>query len=407
MAGGQQKDLAARLGPFLRVARDAIAKNDPPGLVALVWRNGEIFDAALGMRVVEENLPMRRDTIFRIASMTRPITSALILILMEEGKLRLDDPIVKWAPELANRRVLKDPAGPIDDTYPAPRDITIEDLLTHRSGLAEAYTSRGPVADAYERAVPNSMALTPEEFLAALATLPLTYAPGELWLYGYSTAVLGVLAERIAGKPFRNLLLDRILLPLNMSDTDFWIPPEKRHRSARVYCFDARMGALAPQPVFPRDVVPKLCSGGGGLVSTADDYLKFARLLLGGGQTDGVRLLKPETVALMTSDRLTAAQRAIRVGHEPHWVGQGYALGVGIDIDAQRRTRYGVSSNGAYGWNGAFGTWFRVDPSENLILLYLAQFFVSLDPEDFPRIATGIGTPLEVLQRATYGAIRR
>ena len=154
---------------------------------------------------------MRRDTIFRIASMTKPITSALILMLMEEGKLRLDDPIVKWVPELANRRVLKDPAGPIDDTYPAPRDITIEDLLTHRSGLAEAFTSRGAVADAYEHAVPNSMALTPEEFLAALAALPLTYAPGERWLYGYSTAVLGVLAGRIAGKPFCDLLLDRIL----------------------------------------------------------------------------------------------------------------------------------------------------------------------------------------------------
>ena len=406
MAGGQE-DLAARLGPFLRVAGDAITKNDPPGLVALIWRHGEIFDAALGMRVVEENLPMRRDTIFRIASMTKPITSALILILMEEGKLRLDDPIVKWAPELANRRVLKDPAGPIDDTYPAPRDITIEDLLTHRSGLAEAFTSRGPVADAYERAVPNSMAMTAEEFLAALATLPLTYAPGERWLYGYSTAVLGALAERIGGKPFRTLLLDRILLALGMSDTDFWIPPEKRDRSAGVYCFDPKTGALAPQPVFPRDVVPKLCSGGGGLVSTADDYLKFARMLLGRGEMDGVRILKPETVALMTADRLTAAQRAILVRDEPHWVGEGFGLGVGIDIEAQKRTRYGVSSNGAYGWPGVFGTWFRVDPKENLILIYLAQFSVSLVPDNMARIVTGVGTPLETLVRLTYGALGR
>jgi CubicO group peptidase (beta-lactamase class C family) len=181
--------------------------------------------------------------------------------------------------------------------------------------------------------------------------------------------VLGVVAERIAGKPFRDLLLDRILLPLGMIDTDFWIPPEKRDRWAGVYCFDAAMGALAPQPVFPRDVVPKLCSGGGGLVSTADDYLKFARLLLGRGQTDGVQLLKPDTVALMTSDRPTAAQRAVRVRDEPHWVGQGVGLGVGIDIDAQKRTRYWISSNGAYGWNGVFGTWFRVDPKENLILI--------------------------------------
>jgi CubicO group peptidase (beta-lactamase class C family) len=298
MAGGQETDLGTRLGPFLRAAGDAIAKSDPPGLVALIWRNGEVFDAAFGLRAVEENLPMRRDTIFRVASMTKPITSALILMLMEEGKLRLDDPIVKWAPELANRRVLKDPAGPIDDTYPAPRDITIEGLLTHRSGLAEAFTSSGAVADAYERAVPNSMALTPDQFLAALATLPLNYAPGERWLYGYSTTVLGVLVERIAGKPFRDLMLDRILLPLGMSDTDFWIPPEKRDRSAGVYCFNSETGALAPQPVFSRDAVPKLCSGGGGLVSTAGDYLKFARMLLGQGEADGVRLLTLETVAL-------------------------------------------------------------------------------------------------------------
>jgi CubicO group peptidase (beta-lactamase class C family) len=154
---------------FYRAAGHAVAAGDPPGLVALVWRDNEIFDAALGLRGVEENLPMRRDTIFRLTSMTKPITSALILMLMEEGKLRLEDPVVKWAPELANRRVLKDPAGPIDDTYPARRDITIGDLLTHRSGLAEAFTSRGAIADAYERGVPNSTALTPEEFLAALA----------------------------------------------------------------------------------------------------------------------------------------------------------------------------------------------------------------------------------------------
>jgi CubicO group peptidase (beta-lactamase class C family) len=405
MAGGQETDLGTRLGPFLRAARDAIARGDPPGLVALIWRNGQIIDVTLGLRVVEDNLPMRRDTIFRVASMTKPITSALILMLMEEGKLRLDDPIVEWAPELANRRVLKDPAGPIDDTYPAPRDITIEDLLTHRSGLAEAFTSRGAIADAYERAVPNSMALTPEQFLAALATLPLNYAPGERWLYGYSTTVLGVLAGRIARKPFRDLMLDRILLPLGMGDTDFWIPPEKRDRCAGVYCFNAETGALAPQPVFSRDAVPKLCSGGGGLVSTADDYLRFARMLFGHGETDGVRLLKPEAVALMASDRLTAAQQAILVRDQPHWVGEGFGLGMGIDVDAQKRTRYGVSSNGAYSWHGAFGTRFRVDPKTNLILIYLAQFFVSLAPENMPRIVTGVGTPIETLQHVAYAAL--
>ena len=192
MTGGQETDLGARLWPFLKVAKDATAKGDPVGLVALVWRKGEIFDAAVGLRNVEESLPMRRDTIFRIASMTKPITSVLILILMEEGKLRLNDPVVKWAPELANRRVLKDPEGPIDDTYPSPREITIEDLLTHRSGLAFDFSARGPIADAYRRTLENLIALGPDEFLGALATLPLCYAPGERWRYGELTNVLGV-----------------------------------------------------------------------------------------------------------------------------------------------------------------------------------------------------------------------
>jgi CubicO group peptidase (beta-lactamase class C family) len=393
--------------PFLKAAKDAIAKGDPPGLVALVWRNGEIFDSALGLRAVDPNLPMQRNTIFRIASMTKPITSALIMMLLEDGKLRLEDPVVKWAPELANRRVLKDPKGPIDDTYPAPREITLDDLLTHRSGLAYAFTTSGPIAEAYRRALPSPSALTPDEFLAALAPLPLCYAPGERWHYSHSTDVLGVVAGRIARKPFRDLLLERIVAPLGMKDTDFWIPPEKQDRAARVYCFDAKTRALALQPLAPIDVVPKLCGGGGALVSTADDYLKFARAMLGRGEADGVRLLKPETVALMTKDRLTAPQRAILVRDEPHRVGEGFGLGVGIDIDAQKRTRYGASTNGAYGWPGAYGTWFRIDPGQNLILLYLVQFFVTSEQENIPRIVTGIGTPLEAFQRATYAAFGR
>jgi CubicO group peptidase (beta-lactamase class C family) len=138
--------------------------------------------------------------------------------------------------------------------------------------------------------------------------------------------------------------------------------------------------------MVPVDAVPKLCGGGGGLVSTADVYLKFARMMLGQGQVDGVRLLKPETVALMTCDRLTEAQRATLVRDERHWVGEGFGLGVGIDIDVKKRTQYGASTNGDYGWPGVFGTWFRVDPKENLILLYLVQFFASLVPENVPRI---------------------
>jgi CubicO group peptidase (beta-lactamase class C family) len=407
MAGNRTAGLAQRLRPILKVAKDATAKGDPVGLVALVWRNGEIFDAAVGLRDVEKGLPMGRDTIFRIASMTKPITSVLILILMEEGKLRLTDPAVKWAPELANRRVLKDPEGPIDDTYPSPREITIEDLLTHRSGLALDFSASGPIADAYQRTLENVVAFEPDEYLGALGTLPLCFTPGERWRYSESTNVLGVIAGRIAGKPFRDVLRDRILDPLGMKDTDFWVPPEKWERLARAYAFDPRTGAPAPARVWPRDAVPKFCGGGGGLVSTADDYLKFARMMLGGGEADGVRLLKPETVELMVRNRLTDEQRAILVRDEPHWEGEGFGLGVGIDIDAPTRARFGPSTNGAYGWLGALGTWFRVDPSENMVMIYLVQCSVPLIPENIVRIFAGVGTPIETLQRLTYAALGR
>ncbi len=283
--------LSARLKEFAPAA--AVAKGDPAGIVTLVWRKGDIQHvSALGKRNLERDLPMQRDTIFRIASMTKPITSVLALMLMEEGKLRLDDPIIKWAPEFAERRVLRDPAGPVEDTVPAPSDITIEDLLTHRSGLAYAFTSTGPLADAYQKTLGDFriIALGSDEFLGAIAKLPLTYAPGEQWHYSHSTDVLGFIAERIEGKPFRSLLLERVLEPLGMVDTDFWIPPAKQDRAAGVYTFDEKAGTPTAIP-SARDVIPKFCGGGGALVSTADDYLKFARLLLGRGEVDGVRLL--------------------------------------------------------------------------------------------------------------------
>jgi CubicO group peptidase (beta-lactamase class C family) len=388
----------------------AIGKGDPAGAVTLLWRNGEVAHAAaLGLRNIERKLPMRRDTLFRIASMTKPITSVLILILMEDGRLRLEDPILKWAPEFAGRRVLKDPSGPIEDTYPAPRDITIEDLLTHRSGLAYVFTSTGAIADAYQKALGEfrAIALGPDEFLKALATVPLSYAPGERWRYSHSTDVLGFIAERIEGKPFRDLMRERILEPLGMTDTDFWIPPHKHDRAAAVYSVDKRLGAPVAVSLPPRDVALKFCGGGGGLISTADDYLKFARMLLGGGEMDGVRLLKPETVALMTANRLTVQQRAVLVAEQPHWEGQGFGLGVGIDLDAGGRKSLGPTTNGTYGWPGSFGTWFRIDPSENMVMIYLVQCSLPFLPENIARIITGVRTPLEWFRKLTYAALGR
>ena len=196
---------------------------------------------------------------------------------------------------------------------------------------------------------------------------------------------------------------EKLFGPLGMVDTDFFIPAGKRDRAASLYFFDG--GSRAPVRVtLSDDAIPQLCSGGGGLVSTADDFLRFARMLLGGGEVDGVRLLKEETVTLMTSDRLSAGQRAALAAEEAHWDGQGFGLGVGIDIDAEKRAPFGPTTNGAYGWPGSFGTWFRVDPAQNMVMIYLVQTS-PLAPEHLVRVFTGAGTALDPFRDLTYAAL--
>ena len=233
-AGFDHEALAAASQPI----EAAIASGELSGAVTLVWRGGETlrFDTH-GKRDIAAGAPMERDTLFRIASMTKPITSVAILRLMEQGKLALEDPITKWAPEFANMRVLKNAEGPVDDTVPAEREITIEDLLTHRSGLSYGFTSVGPIAHAYQAALGDVLTIDtdPDEWMAALAGLPLLYQPGDRFQYSHATDVLGFIVGRIAGKPFREHLIETLFEPLGMSDTDFWIPPEKRSRAAVVY----------------------------------------------------------------------------------------------------------------------------------------------------------------------------
>jgi CubicO group peptidase (beta-lactamase class C family) len=383
------------------------------GAVTLLWRNGQIADVTtVGRRDIAADLPMTRDTLFRIASMTKPITSVAALMLMEDGKLRLDDPITEWMPEFKDMRVLKNAEGPVDETYPAPRDITVEDLMTHRSGLAYGFTSVGPIAYAYQKALGDVLncPLGPDAWLAALGALPLSYAPGERLHYSHATDVLGFLVGRIAGKPFRDVLFERIFEPLGMVDTDFHIPPEKRERAAVVYRLEDDM-SLTPVPFQRHDTPPDFCGGGGGLVSTADDYLKFARVLLGQGEAGGVRLLKPETVELMVANRLTEAQRAIPFLGLPFWAGQGFGLGVSVTLDQEKQAWMGPGTNGAFGWPGAFGTWWRADPAENLIMIYLVQNSMPLEPESASQLATGqrmaAAAALPMFQTLTYAALGR
>jgi CubicO group peptidase (beta-lactamase class C family) len=385
---------------------------DLSGFVTLIWRKGEIAQLnVLGLRDVEAGKPMTRDTLFRIASMTKPVTSVAALMLVEEGKLRLDDPVAKWLPELADMQVLKDATGPVDDTYPAPRGITVEDLMTHRSGLAYAFTSIGPIAQAHEERLgpPLGNPLTPDGWLKALGTLPLSYPPGERFHYSHSTEVLGFLVARVEGKPLGRVLRDRIFAPLGMDDTFFWCPPEKRERMAKLYRIDPETDRLQDVSYAHAEEEPAFEGGGGGLISTVDDYLKFARMMLGKGEVDGVRLLKAATVEMMTKDRLTEAQRQIPFMGLPFWLGQGFGLGVSVITDAEKQAWMGAGSEGAFGWPGAFGTWWQADPAEDMVLIYLIQDSMPLGPEAVANMASrrGLGgrAVLPVFQKMVYAAL--
>jgi len=392
--------------------KSVVDNGDLSGVVTLIWRKGEIVQVnVIGQADLEAGRPMRRDTLFRIASMTKPVTSVAALMLMEEGRFQLSDSITQWAPEFANMRVLKTPSGPVEDTYPAPREITFDDLFTHRAGLAYGFTSVGPIAYAHQNALGDVLnsGMTPDAWMKALGGLPLSYPPGERFHYSHATDVLGFIVGRIAGAGFREFLIERIFAPLGMSDTDFYVPPEKGERAAVVYRQNDKTGALEPVAFRDTGAPPVYCGGGGGLISTADDYLKFARMLLGRGEVDGVRLLRPETVDLMRANHLTEAQRQIDFLGMPFWAGQGFGLGVSMIMDPEKHAWMGAGSQGAFGWPGAFGTWWQADPKQDMILVYLIQNSMPLGPEAVTQIATsermGARLALPIFQKQVYAAL--
>ncbi|HEX5378623.1 MAG TPA: serine hydrolase domain-containing protein [Phenylobacterium sp.] len=376
------------------------------GAATLVWRDGRVVqDCAVGWRDMDATVLMTRDTIFRIASMTKPITSVAALMLMEEGRFALDDPISRWAPEFADMRVLRSPAGPLDETDPAEREITFDDLLTHRSGLTYADIQAGPIDGAYRAALGGAIdtEVTPDAWIAGLAALPLIDQPGAGFHYGHSTDLLGLLIARMEGASLGEVLERRIFRPLGMRDTGFIVPEGKWDRRSRMYGFDeaGRLTArdtLASEPYLaerPRDMAFE--SGGQGLWSTVDDYLAFARLFVGEGAVDRVRLLKPDTLALMTANRLTEDQRARAENFGmPLFTAHGFGLGLAVVMDPETasvtRCKGGV---GAVGWPGAYGGWWQADPTDGSVMVFLAHNSFELE-----QLAKGIG--LDV-----YGAITR
>jgi CubicO group peptidase (beta-lactamase class C family) len=383
--------------------REAIDAGLLAGAVTLVWRAGEVVQVnELGYRDVDAGLPMQRDTIFRIASMTKPVTVAAAMILVEQGKLAPNDPVAEWLPELSEMRVLPDPLGPLDKTEPARRLITIEDLMTHRSGLAYVFSVLGPLGIAYGKL---SHRQDQDRWLAELAKLPLAHQPGDRLTYSHATDVLGIALSRIEGKSLAEVLAERIFEPLGMPDTGFSVGTAGRRRAATMYKLDKdnvlRHDVMGPAPISD----PPFCTGGAGLWSTVDDYLKFARMLLEGGTLDGVRVLSEESVRLMRTDRLTHEQKRYPFLGAPFWVGRGFGLNLSVVTDpAKSRQLFGPGGPGTFSWPGAYGTWWQADPSADLILIYLIQNHPDLTVD---AAAVAGNTSLAKLQSAQPKFVRR
>jgi CubicO group peptidase (beta-lactamase class C family) len=355
---------------------------------------------------MEAKLPIERSTLFRIASMTKPITSTAALMLLEEGRYTLDDPIARWAPEFSRMRVLRSSSGPLDQTDPAARQITFRDLLTHRSGLTYGDLHAGPIGKAYAEALGGAIDtnVVPDDWIARLAALPLIDQPGATLHYGHSTDLLGLVIARIEDAPLGDVLERRIFGPLGMCDTGFAVPREKAARRARLYGFDqagrlaARLTAPGGSTMAERPGGMAYESGGQGLWSTLDDYLAFARMFLDAGAVDGLRLLRPETLKLMTSNCLTESQRATAevVGMPLFAAGHGFGMGVAVVMEPQKALPTICGGGvGTVGWPGAFGGWWQADPSDKSVMIFLAHNMVERD-----QFEKGIGF-------GVYGAITK
>lgn len=392
-----------RLERMHRVLSGYVERGEIPGIVALAGRGGDVHVETLGTLTAGGAEPMRRDTVFRIASLTKPVTAVAAMILVEECRVRLDDPVDPWLPELADRRVLRSIASPLDDTVPAERAITLRDLLTYRMGFGSVMAMPGtfpiqaPIRDLRIGGDgPPRPALAPptDEWLRSLGSLPWMAQPGERWMYQVSGDVLGALVARVAGTSLGAFMRERIFGPLGMKDTAFHVADDAIGRFPGCYVFDRQAGALALYDGVEESAwrgEPPMESGGGGLVSTVDDYFAFCRMMLDGGRYGRERILSPATVALMTADHLTPEQRAgaeIFFGTHSSW-------GLGMAVDIRREEIY--HTPGRFGWTGGLGTSAYTDPATGMIGILLTQRLMG-SPEP-PRVFTDFWT-------IAYGAMQ-
>lgn len=361
-----------RIQRIHRYFEQLTASGERPGAITLIVRNGRIADwRAFGLRDVENRLPMEKDTIVHIYSMTKPITSAAVMMLAEEGKLSLDDRVDKFIPEFKALKVYKGGTVERPELEDPARPMTVKHLLTHTSGFSYGWGNDN-VSALYRKANPLG-APSLKEFIERLAALPLAFHPGERYEYSVSIDVLGYIVEVVSGEPFDTFVEKRITGPLKMQDTHFKLPESKRSRLAKIY--SRRDGKLEAQRGLQTGGVPY---GGMGLYSTIGDYARFAQMLLNGGQLDGVRLLGRKTVDLMMMNHLEGLPRPTIGGDDS----DGFGLGGAVRIHAAKSGR--PATEGLFGWNGAASTYFRVDRKEKLALLLFLQWM----PFDQPTLNT-------------------
>jgi CubicO group peptidase (beta-lactamase class C family) len=389
--------------------RGFVKQGEVAGALTLVARRGQIvaLDSA-GYRDLASRSPMRSNSIFRIASMTKPVTSVAAMILVEDGKLRLGDPVSNSIPEFADVGVSvggRGPAGKPDSLVPAERPITVRDLLTHRSGLVYGFIDTSEVGDAYRAAgvldgVGGEAVPTIAENVRRLAAQPLAFQPGREWRYGLSTDVLGRVVEVASGMSLDRFLEQRIFAPLRMRDTGFRVPDDKLARLAATYTHrNDSLRAMADTQVFSDGRLPlgrfggpssrgsrTFFSGGAGLFSTIGDYARFAQMLLNGGALDGVRILSPKTVELMTADATADLK-------DPIFGTPGYGFGLGFAVIGDLGASNQLASVGQYSWGGILGTSFWIDPREQLIGVMMIQ--------EFPET----GGVADIFQNLAYQAI--
>jgi CubicO group peptidase (beta-lactamase class C family) len=363
-----------RLERIPRFLQRAVEAGQLPGALTLIWRRGRVaHQSMVGMMDLREAVPMREDAIFRLYSMTKPLTAVALLMLMEDGRIALDDPVTHFIPGLANLK-LRDGGTP-------GRAMTVKDLLRHTAGFTYGFHNRTPIDAAYRA---QKIAEMDTEgglpaMIAQLEKLPLEYSPGQAWIYSVATDVAGYLVQMVSGRRYGDFVRENILAPLEMIDTGFQVAENERDRFAACYMLkDGKLDLFDD----PRDwfVPPKLESGGGGLAGTAADYLRFCRMLLNKGELDGVRLLSPKTVALMTANHLPDNKEiadlspAADAFNESGYRGIGFGLGVAVTLDP---VRVGIAgSKGEFAWGGMASTAFFVDPAEDMAVIFMTQAIV-------------------------------